>query len=153
MIVPAEQQATSDCLRAHVAMLAGRIGERNYMRLAALDSAADYMHATLASLGYTVTEQRYTAGSKTFRNIEAVLPGRARPDEIIVVGGHYDSVFDSPGADDNASGAAAESAHNEFEQHSRVAAQSQVVTSALSRKTAEPVRRGARTAVVGLVKA
>jgi len=74
MIVPAEQQATSDRLRAHVAMLAGRIGERNYMRLAALDSAADYMHATLASLGYTVTEQRYTAGSKTFRNVEAVLP-------------------------------------------------------------------------------
>ena len=41
-------------------------------------------------------------------NIEATLPG-ANPnsDEIYVVCGHYDSVFGSPGADDNAAGTAA----------------------------------------------
>ncbi|HET9426030.1 MAG TPA: M28 family peptidase [Gemmatimonadaceae bacterium] len=102
----AEQSASSEQLRAHVEMLAGRIGERNYMRLGALDSAATYVHQVFAALGYTVTEQTYVAGGKTYRNIEAVLPGRSRAKEIVLVGGHYDSVFDSPGADDNASGMA-----------------------------------------------
>ena len=36
-----------------------------------------------------------------------ILPGHGAADEIIVVGEHYDSVADSPGADDNASGVAA----------------------------------------------
>jgi Zn-dependent M28 family amino/carboxypeptidase len=34
------------------------------------------------------------------------LPGTARPSEIVVVGAHYDSVPESPGANDNASGVA-----------------------------------------------
>jgi hypothetical protein len=34
------------------------------------------------------------------------LPGRARPDAILLIGAHYDTVRDSPGADDNASGVA-----------------------------------------------
>lgn len=103
----AEQQDLERRLHAHVEMLAGRIGERNYRHLRALDSAASYIQSTLASLGYTTREQPYVVDGTTFRNIEAVLPGRTHPNEIIVVGGHYDSVFDSPGADDNASGTAA----------------------------------------------
>lgn len=103
----AEQQASSEQLRAHVAMLAGRIGERNYIRSRALDSAATYIHETFASLGYAVTEQAYDAGGHTCRNIIAGIPGRSRPKEIVLVGGHYDSVTGSPGADDNASGTAA----------------------------------------------
>lgn len=101
-----EQQESSEQLRAHVTMLAGRIGERNYMRPRALDSAATYIRQTLASLGYTVSEQTYEAGGKTYRNIMVALPGRSRPKEIVLVGGHYDSVYGSPGADDNASGTA-----------------------------------------------
>jgi peptidase M28-like protein len=93
-------------LRGHVDMLAGRIGERNYVKLRALDSAASYVHATLSSFGYAVTEQRYIANGATFRNIEATLPGRAQPTEIVIVGAHYDAVTGSPGADDNASGTA-----------------------------------------------
>lgn len=102
----ADLEASSGRLRAHVEMLAGRIGERNYMRMRALDSAANYIHGTLSSLGYTVTEQTYIADGKTFRNIEATRPGTSRPSEIVLVGGHYDSVAGSPGADDNASGTA-----------------------------------------------
>ena len=34
-------------------------------------------------------------------------PGRQAPDEIVVIGAHYDSVFGSPGANDNGSGVAA----------------------------------------------
>lgn len=111
-----EQAASQKRLRAHVDMLAGRIGERNYLKTRALDSAASYIKMTFDSIGYETKELPYVASGvgsgsgaagKTFRNLEATLPGRTRPNEIIVVGGHYDSVYDSPGADDNASGTAA----------------------------------------------
>lgn len=102
----AETQASSAQLRAHVEMLAGHIGERNFIKMRALDSAADYLHATLASYGYPVTEQTFTANGKSFRNVEATLRGSTRANEIIIVGGHYDTVDESPGADDNASGTA-----------------------------------------------
>lgn len=39
-------------------------------------------------------------------NIIAELPGTTRPDEIIVIGAHYDTEVNTPGADDNASGVA-----------------------------------------------
>jgi hypothetical protein len=39
--------------------------------------------------------------------VEAELRGSARPEEIEVIGAHYDTVPGSPGADDNASGVAA----------------------------------------------
>jgi Zn-dependent M28 family amino/carboxypeptidase len=44
-------------------------------------------------------------GGQPCHNIEAEIPGN-RP-EIIVIGAHYDSVFGSPGANDNGTGAAA----------------------------------------------
>jgi hypothetical protein len=102
----AELRESSGRLRGHVEMLAGRIGERNYVKLRALDSAANYVHATLGTLGYALQEQRYEANGATFRNIEATLPGRGKTSEIILVGAHYDAVTGSPGADDNASGTA-----------------------------------------------
>lgn len=48
----------------------------------------------------TVIETRSTV------NVVATKRGSARPEEIIVVGAHYDSVPGSPGANDNASGVA-----------------------------------------------
>lgn len=40
-------------------------------------------------------------------NLEAEIPGSVRPEEIVVVGAHYDTVFGTPGANDNTSGVAA----------------------------------------------
>ena len=40
-------------------------------------------------------------------NLEVEIPGVARPGEVVVVGAHYDTCGDLPGADDNASGVAA----------------------------------------------
>ncbi|NIR29778.1 MAG: M20/M25/M40 family metallo-hydrolase [Gammaproteobacteria bacterium] len=100
-----------DNLRAHVATLAGDIGERNLWRYTALEAAAGYIHETLASAGYAVLEQPYTVDGKTVRNLE-VVPARVSrtgqtPEEIVVIGGHYDTVPGSPGANDNATGVAA----------------------------------------------
>jgi Zn-dependent M28 family amino/carboxypeptidase len=41
------------------------------------------------------------------RNLIAEIHGGARANEIVVIGAHYDTVFDCPGADDNTSGIAA----------------------------------------------
>ena len=51
--------------------------------------------------------QAYEVQGQSFFNIEANLEGRKRPEEVIVVGAHYDSHGPSPGANDNASGVAA----------------------------------------------
>ena len=102
-----KEQLIHDNLKRHVAALAGSIGERNVWRPEAMAAAAGYIQERFEDAGYTVNVQPFTSRGLTVNNIEAVLPGQGAADEIIVVGAHYDSVADSPGADDNASGVAA----------------------------------------------
>ncbi len=103
----AEESGLRDRLRWHVRTLAGEIGERNMWHYRALERAAGYLERELRETGFTVSEQTYMTEGKLVRNLEAELPGKTRPAEIILVGAHYDSVQGSPGANDNASGAAA----------------------------------------------
>jgi Zn-dependent M28 family amino/carboxypeptidase len=51
--------------------------------------------------------QVYDIDSQKFENITAEMQGSTKPEEIIVIGAHYDSVLNSPGANDNGSGVAA----------------------------------------------
>jgi len=102
-----EQRTLAQELHSHVQMLAGQIGERNVFHHDRLVMAADYIRATLAGAGYEVRLQPYEVGGKICENIEAEVRGEKRPDDIIVIGAHYDSVQGSPGANDNASGVAA----------------------------------------------
>ncbi len=102
-----EEIALRPRLRRHVEALAGDIGERHLWRHDALESAARYIEASWADLGYAVTSQPYVAHGKPVRNLEVELPGSAQPSESVVVGAHYDTVAGSPGANDNASGVAA----------------------------------------------
>jgi hypothetical protein len=60
----------------------------------------------LEAAGYEVRRQAYQVDSHTCYNLEVELPGTVRPEEIVVVGAHYDSVFGAPGANDNGSGTA-----------------------------------------------
>lgn len=102
-----EEAVLRDELRAHVEQLAGRIGERNVPRYEGLEAAAQYVRSVFEQAGYAVREQHFSAAGRTVRNLEAELTGGARRDEIVVIGAHYDSVFGTPGANDNASGVAA----------------------------------------------
>jgi Zn-dependent M28 family amino/carboxypeptidase len=43
----------------------------------------------------------------SWANLEVTRRGRENPDDIILIGAHYDSVIGSPGANDNATGVAA----------------------------------------------
>jgi len=100
------EQQLHDNLKRHVDILAGQIGERNVWHPGAMTAAAGYIRDTLEAVGYTVTTQPFTSLGVEVSNIEAVLPGHGAADETIVVGAHYDSVANSPGAGDNASGVA-----------------------------------------------
>jgi hypothetical protein len=101
------QQALVLHLRRHVQRLAGDIGERNEAHYAALSLAATMLDSVFLELGYTVRRQTYSARGRQYVNLEVEIRGATTPDEIVVVGGHYDTAFGAPGADDNASGVAA----------------------------------------------
>jgi Zn-dependent M28 family amino/carboxypeptidase len=96
-----------DRLKSDVETLAVKIGRRNFDSYQNLVAAKDFLSKELEQAGYTVKEQKYTIEGKTFSNLEVEIPGSSRADEILVIGGHYDSAFNSPGANDNATGAAA----------------------------------------------
>jgi Zn-dependent M28 family amino/carboxypeptidase len=102
-----EQRTLEEELHSHVQTLAGQIGERNIFHHDRLAMAADYIRTTLAGTGHEVRRQPYEVAGKICENVEAEVRGSRRPDDIIVIGAHYDSVQGSPGANDNASGVAA----------------------------------------------
>ncbi len=97
----------ADRLRGHVSHLALEIGQRNIFRPHALHAAADYIRSEWLAQGYAVNSQCYQAREVESENLEVSRPGKTKPQEIVLVGAHYDTVTGSPGADDNASGIAA----------------------------------------------
>jgi peptidase M28-like protein len=102
-----EERLLAERLRTDVTMLAGTIGERNVLHYRRLQEAAAYIGDRLRRLGYPVREEAYPADGREVANIVAEVKGTRQPEEIVVLGAHYDSVPGSPGANDNASGVAA----------------------------------------------
>lgn len=94
-------------LRRHVAMLCDEIGPRSIRDGEPLKRACAYVSDSLAGCGCEVVRQGYTWLGQTFTNLVVERPGQERPQEIVVVGAHYDTVSGTPGADDNASAVAA----------------------------------------------
>jgi hypothetical protein len=92
-------------LRANVQKLSGEIGERNMWHYPQLNAAADFIEESFSRAALRTRRDSYEMRGQLCHNIEAEIPGN-RP-EIIVIGAHYDSVFGSPGANDNGSGVAA----------------------------------------------
>lgn len=96
-------------LRHDVHILAKDIGPRHLSgRAKQVDAVAEFIEKSLTDAGYGVRSDWYTARGKECRNLEAEIEGYDEPDQIVVVGAHYDSDAESetPGADDNASGVA-----------------------------------------------
>jgi hypothetical protein len=98
--------ATDIALRAElvadVQTLAGDIGERNMRRYPQLNAAADFIKEAFSRAGLQPRLDTYEVSGRACHNIEAEIRG-VRP-QIVVIGAHYDSVFGSPGANDNGSG-------------------------------------------------
>ncbi len=104
---PLDAAATtlSQQLKSHITELAA--SPRNIENEAQLTAAKNYLINTLTNYGYQVDEQTYTVETDDFSNLVVTITGQTKPDEILIVGAHYDSIPDSPGANDNASGVAA----------------------------------------------
>ncbi len=100
-----KQAELSAQLRRDVVELAETIGERNTRRYDELRRAADYVEKQLSVAG-AVSRHTCTADGKACANLEVELRGTQSPDEIVIVGAHYDSVLGCAGANDNASGTA-----------------------------------------------
>jgi len=119
-------------LRADVQKLAGDIGERNMWHYTQLNAAADFIEDSFSGAGLHPRRESYEIRGQACHNIEVEIPPQqdatsaeptaaeaavssgavasakaASPPSIILIGAHYDSVFGSPGANDNGSGVAA----------------------------------------------
>jgi len=94
-------------LKSDVETLSVKIGQRNIDNYQNLVAAKDFLAKELTQAGYPVREQQYTIDGRSFSNLEVEIQGSSRADEILVIGGHYDSAVNSLGANDNATGAAA----------------------------------------------
>ncbi|MBF0427520.1 MAG: M20/M25/M40 family metallo-hydrolase [Magnetococcales bacterium] len=132
-VLTKEEQELRVPLEQHIKMLAETIGERNLWHENSLRLSVNYIKSIFESYGYFPVEKSFTLNKESIilrlenldapeefiqanmvklpekmvvSNIEAELPGLVK-DEIVIVGAHYDSVFGSPGANDNASGVAA----------------------------------------------
>lgn len=110
------QQSLADQMRADLQVLAGDIGERNAFNVKNLNAAADFLENSLAQAGYEVQRQPFNVhvnlgpnpeSDVQCFNLSVEIPGLIKPEEIVVIGAHYDSIFGSPGANDNGTGVVA----------------------------------------------
>ena len=91
------------CIRAHVERLCRvrhpNTGPRGF------SAAADYIGEQLHEVGAVVSEHFFTVDGfrGKFRNVEGVINAGSTAEERVICA-HYDTVCNSPGADDNASG-------------------------------------------------
>lgn len=75
-------------------------------------AAADWLVARHAGFGYAeIQEHGFSVLGRPQRNIVVTKPGVTNPDDIYIIGGHYDStapdINSAPGANDDGSGTAA----------------------------------------------
>lgn len=101
------QQQTADRLQADVRMLAEEIGPRHVGAPRGLEQSVEFLEQHLEKLGYEPDRISFDTEGVECHNIEVELEGTDEPDEIVVIGAHYDSFRDTPAANDNASGVAA----------------------------------------------
>lgn len=101
----AHQRQVARQLESDIRHLAD-LGPRHYRRPEALHEAAHWLDIQLRAAGYTPERQTFEVLGVPCSNLIVERHGDARPEEILVVGAHYDTEPSTPGADDNASGVA-----------------------------------------------
>ncbi len=108
-----EEVRLAAVLENHVKVLSEEIGERNLFRTGSVGLTVNWIKEQFEESGYTPQIQSYELKGRhrfyddgTSENIIAEVPGTYKPQTIVVIGAHYDSVRNSPGANDNASGVA-----------------------------------------------
>lgn len=117
-------QNLKSSLLTHLNHLALDIGERNLSNPGSLEASARYIEEIFAQTGLEPQRQQFNFEGTNFANVEVLVPcsntGTSaehqatnetqvskETQETIVIGAHYDTVKDSPGANDNGTGIAA----------------------------------------------
>jgi hypothetical protein len=98
-----ELEILQTALRKHVTALASDIGPRTPGDGNSLVRAANYIHSVFENAGLSVREQAYQYHAQWVTNVLATHPTSTGTSAFYVVCAHYDTVPDTPGADDNAS--------------------------------------------------
>lgn len=98
-------------LEVNVQSLADDIGQRNMHTPGSMDRTVSWLEKRFREIGLELQNHTYTLQRGRYSGLDAVnvaaqIEGTEKSNEIVVIGAHYDSVFGSPGANDNASGVA-----------------------------------------------
>ncbi len=97
-------------LRDHVEYMCNRDKARNYRNIESINECAEYIKKQFEDVGLKTEEQVYKVSTQRrtdqeYKNIIATTPvDNQKP--FTVIGAHYDSCMELPGADDNASAVA-----------------------------------------------
>ncbi|HWQ69904.1 MAG TPA: M20/M25/M40 family metallo-hydrolase [Patescibacteria group bacterium] len=90
-------------IRTHLERL---VGPRDpFEGHAGMEAAADAIAEILRGFDLQVVEDRFRCEGRWYRNLIALHQGSSRNGQVLIIA-HYDTVPNSPGADDNASGVA-----------------------------------------------
>jgi Zn-dependent M28 family amino/carboxypeptidase len=101
MVAPSVSARLRNCVETLAAL-----GERSTRRPVALDKAARWIAAELERLGLRVERMSYFADGVECVNLDATTAGFDPAGPHLLIGAHYDSVWGTPGADDNLSAVA-----------------------------------------------
>ncbi|MCX8109146.1 MAG: M28 family peptidase [Verrucomicrobiae bacterium] len=97
-----------DRLKADVAFMQS-LGPRHLgtdTSYAQLTRCADWIAQQWEMQGYRVQRHEFAVSNKICTNLEIQIPGSAAPSEIVIISAQYDTLPNSPGANNNASGVA-----------------------------------------------
>jgi Zn-dependent M28 family amino/carboxypeptidase len=101
---PSKLNISTEALSKHIRALQGI--RHPLVSPEALEKAANYIETNLQGLGYEVKNHRFIDNGQEYRNLIATRSGITESQPKLLVVAHYDTVSNSPGADDNASGVA-----------------------------------------------
>ena len=106
-ILKEDEREIAATLRSHVEAIASRPHNTYFPQ--ELEKSARRIEEVLASVGYSPQAQKFVAAGVEVRNIEVVIEPESAGEDVstLVIGAHYDSAGDAPGANDNGSGVAA----------------------------------------------
>ena len=102
----ADRETIESNLRRHVDCLAGVIGSRTLARPKTIDATIGYLRGQWEAMQHDVRDEVYDALGDQATNLVVEKVGTRRPDDIVLLGAHYDTTSTTPGADDNASAVA-----------------------------------------------
>lgn len=101
---PLDIEVDTKRLEGVVRKLSEDFHPRNFRNTGNLNATADYIQAHFEQAGGRVEIQEFSVSGRSYKNVRAFFGDVS--DSRMIIGAHYDSHDDTPGADDNASGVA-----------------------------------------------